>query len=258
MRARAATAAGAASAAMLFSLCASPSAHADGTPVITKVVVNKGKYIVVGPTTVTKFSAEITASHPGGVSRASVNLWHGADYDSADGAISYDVPKCTTSGATATCTMNFQVKADTRDMTSVVANAHAGTWHIAAFATGKDRAQTAVYDYATTKVQRASKLTVNASPEPVKKGKKITVTGALTRANWNTHAWAGYSGQSVKLQYRPKNSSTYTTLKSLTTSSTGKLSTTVTATADGYYRYRFAGTSTTPAATAAGDYIDVT
>jgi hypothetical protein len=105
--------------------------------------------------------------------------------------------------ATATCTMNFQAEADTRDMINVVANAHAGTWHIAAFATGKDRAHTAVYDYATTKVQRASKLTVNASPEPVKKGKKITVTGALTRANWNTRAWAGYSGQSIKLQYRP-------------------------------------------------------
>jgi hypothetical protein len=258
MRIRAATAASTASAALLLAISGSPSAHADGTPVITKVVVNKGKNIVVGPSTVTKFSAQITASHPAGVSTASVSLWHGADYDSADGAMSYDVPTCTTSGKTATCTMNFQVKADTRDMTNVVSNAHAGTWHIAAFASGKDRAQTVVYDYATTKVQRVSKLTVNASPEPVKKGKKLTVTGALTRANWNTHAWAGYSGQSVKLQYRPKNSSTYTTLKTLTTSSTGKLSATVTATADGYYRYTFAGTSTTPAATAAGDYVDVT
>ncbi|MFJ8719510.1 calcium-binding protein [Streptomyces violaceus] len=258
MRTRAAAAASAASAALLLALSASPSAHADGTPVITKVVVNKGKNIVVGPTTVTKFSAQITASHSAGISTASVNLWHGADYDGADGALSYDAPQCTTSGIKATCTMNFQVKADPREMTNVVANAHAGTWHIAAFAYGKDRSRTVVYDYATTKVQRASKLTVNASPEPVKKGKKITVTGALTRANWNTHAWAGYSGQSVKLQYRPKNSSTYTTLKTVTTGSTGKLSTTVTATADGYYRYTFVGTSTTPAATAAGDYIDVT
>ncbi|MEY9996990.1 hypothetical protein ABIE67_009022 [Streptomyces sp. V4I8] len=139
----------------------------------------------------------------------------------------------------------------------MVSNAYAGTWHIAAFAYGKDRSRTTVYDYATTKVQRASKLTVNATPEPVEKGKKINITGALARANWDTHAWAGYSGQSVKLQYRPKNSSTCTTLKTLTTS-TGKLSTPVTATADGYYRYTFAGTSTTPAATTAGDYIDVT
>ncbi|MFF7772717.1 hypothetical protein ACFZC7_40295 [Streptomyces massasporeus] len=57
-----------------------------GTPVVTKVVVNKGKNIVVSPTTVTKFSAQITASHPGGVSTAAVNLWHGADYDSGHGA----------------------------------------------------------------------------------------------------------------------------------------------------------------------------
>ncbi|MEU4469712.1 hypothetical protein AB0G20_39520 [Streptomyces sp. NPDC024017] len=53
--------------------------------------------------------------------------------------MSYDVPKRTTSGTTATCTMDFQVEADTRDMINVVSNAHAGTWHIATFATGKDR-----------------------------------------------------------------------------------------------------------------------
>ncbi|MEU9572310.1 hypothetical protein AB0D62_21010 [Streptomyces massasporeus] len=57
---------------------------------------------MVGPSTVIKFSAQITASHPGGVPRGSVNLWHGADYYTADGAMSYDVPKCTTSGTTAT------------------------------------------------------------------------------------------------------------------------------------------------------------
>jgi hypothetical protein len=257
MRTRTAAAASA-SAALLLALSSHP-AHADGTPVITKVVVNKGKNIVVGPTTVTKFTAQITASHYSGISTASVQLWHGTSFANSDGALSYDAPQCTTTSSTSsTCTMNFQVKADTRDMTNVVSNADAGTWHIAAFAYGKDRSGTADHDYATTKVQRASKLTVNASPEPVKKGKTLTVTGSLTRANWNTRTWAGYSGQSVKLQYRPKSSDTYTTLKTLTTSSTGKLSTSVTATADGYYRYIFAGTSTTPAATAVGDYVDVT
>ncbi|MFJ7181064.1 hypothetical protein ACIQXA_32775 [Streptomyces massasporeus] len=45
---------------MLFSLSASPPAHADGTPVITKVVVNKSQTIVVGPTTVTTFSTQVT------------------------------------------------------------------------------------------------------------------------------------------------------------------------------------------------------
>jgi len=50
----------------------------------------------------------------------------------------------------------------------------------------------------------------------------------------------------VKLQYRPKNSSAYTALKSVTTSSTGALKTAVKASADGYYRCSFPGTSTTP------------
>ncbi|MEY9996999.1 hypothetical protein ABIE67_009031 [Streptomyces sp. V4I8] len=120
MRTRVATAAGTVAAALLLALSASPTAHAEGTPVITKVVVNKGKNIVVGPTTATKFSAQITASHSAGISTASVSLWHGASYTSADRHLSYDAPQCTTSGTTATCTMNFQVKADTRDMTNVV------------------------------------------------------------------------------------------------------------------------------------------
>jgi len=118
----------------------------------------------------------------------------------------------------------------------------------------------AVYEndyHATHKVQRYSKLTVNASPEPVKKGKTITVTGKLSRANWETGKYAGYTGQSVKLQFRKKSSSTYTTLKTIKTNSTGNLSTTVTAGVDGYYRYAFAGTSTTPAINAAGDFVDV-
>jgi hypothetical protein len=257
MRTRVTAAAGAAAAALLLPILTSSAAHAADTPVIHEVVVNNGKNIVVGPTTVTKFSAKITASHPSGVSTAWVHLGHGATHDDADRHLSYDAPKCTPAGMTTTCTMNFQVYADTEDMTNVVSNSLAGTWHIEVFAYGKDRSVTDIDEYATTKVQRASKLSANASPEPVKKGKTITVTGALTRANWNTGTWAGYSGQAVKLQYRPKNSSTYTTVKTVTTSSTGKLSTTVTATADGYYRYAFVGTSTTPAAKAAGDYVDV-
>ncbi|MFE7077394.1 calcium-binding protein [Streptomyces sp. NPDC057620] len=189
---------------------------------------------------------------------ADAQLWFGTSYDNHTGAISYDVPTChADSSTTTTCTMNFQVKADTRDMTNVVSNAKAGTWHIYASAFSKDRVQTSIDSYAAVKVQRTSQLTANAAPEPVKKGKTLTVTGKLSRANWNTRKYAGYSGQSVKLQYHPKNSSTYTTLKTVTTSSTGELKATVKATADGYYRYSFPGTTTTPAINAAGDYVDV-
>ncbi|CAM5717141.1 Calcium-binding protein OS=Streptomyces alboniger OX=132473 GN=CP975_15560 PE=4 SV=1 [Streptomyces alboniger] len=39
--------------------------------------------------------------------------------------------------------------------------------------------------------------------------------------------------------------------------SKGNLSTTVKASADGYFRYVFAGTSTTPAVTSTSDFVDV-
>ncbi|RRR73684.1 calcium-binding protein [Streptomyces sp. RP5T] len=259
MRIRAAAMAGTTSAALLLTAGAGVPAHADGQPVITKVVVNKGKNIVVGPTSVTKFSAQVTATDASGVIVADVQLWRGPSFDDRTGAISYDAPNChADSATTTTCTMNFQVMADTRDMINALSNAKAGTWHIYASAFSKDRVQTTIDSWATVNVQRRSQLTTNAAPEPVKKGKTLTVTGKLSRANWDTRKYAGYSGQRVKLQYRPKNSSTYTTLKTVTTNSTGELKTTLKATADGFYRYSFPGTTTTPAVSAAGDYVDVT
>jgi hypothetical protein len=105
-------------------------------------------------------------------------------------------------------------------------------------------------------VKRYAKLTTDASPEPVSKGATLTVTGKLSRANWDDNAYHGYTNQSVKLQFRKAGTSTYTTVKTVTTSSTGTLRTTVAASTDGYWRYAFAGTTTTASAKAAGDYVD--
>lgn len=106
-------------------------------------------------------------------------------------------------------------------------------------------------------IQRYATLTASAKPKPVKKGGTVTVTGKLSRANWDTHKYAGYTGQPVKLQFRKKNSSTYTTLKTVKTDSHGNLKTTYKATADGYWRFSFAGTSTTPAVSAAGSHVSL-
>lgn len=105
-------------------------------------------------------------------------------------------------------------------------------------------------------VLRASRLSVNATPEPVKKGETITVSGVLDRANWESGKYAGYTKQKVKLQFQPKGG-TWTTVKTVTTGSKGKLSTTVKAAKDGCYRYTFAGTSTTAKKTSTADCIDV-
>ncbi|PWI09462.1 hypothetical protein DIZ27_17435 [Streptomyces sp. NWU339] len=160
--------------------------------------------------------------------------------------------------ATSSTTANCTGKIDIYPAYGELINSDAGTWKGGALALNYETEQYADKGaLGTIKVQRYSKLTVNASPEPVKKGKTITVTGKLTRANWETNKYAGYTNQSVKLQFRKKNSSTYTTVKTIKTNSTGNLKTTVKASVDGYYRYNFEGTTTTPAVKAAGDFVDV-
>ncbi|MFD7434603.1 hypothetical protein [Streptomyces sp. NPDC059861] len=166
---------------------------------------------------------------------------------------------------TATCTgkIDFYPRED-------LLNSDAGTWKGAAAAIayngqdpeGEEFDITKVgyadqEDLGTTLVQRASTLTVNATPEPVKKGKTLTITGKLSIANWETGKYVGYVNQSVALQYRKKAVTTYSNVKGVKTNSKGELRTTVTASADGYYRFTFKGKTTVPAVNATGDYVDV-
>ncbi|MFF4019431.1 hypothetical protein [Streptomyces sp. NPDC001843] len=187
-------------------------------------------------------------------------IYHGSS-TTPDNAQGPDLPAtCVeTSATTANCYGAIDIYPTETDPDLKLLNSQAGTWHGAAIAMDIDTDETAlqVDGLGSTLVQRYSKLTVNAAPEPVKKGKTITVTGKLSRANWETHKYAGYTNQSVKLQFRKKGSSTYTTLKTIKSNSTGDLKTTTTATGDGYFRYSFAGTTTTPAVNATGDFVDV-
>ncbi|WP_274559882.1 DUF5707 domain-containing protein [Streptomyces spiramyceticus] len=237
-----------------------PADEIVGDTQITNVVVNGGKDIVLGTTATKTFTVSVTATDPSGIADAYVDLWHGASVDDPDGLflsnefLNDEPVTCTASSATtSTCKLTFTVD----PQIDLYKNSLAGTWKVTAAAAGKDGDYMWKDAYKTHRVQRFSKLTVNASPEPVVKGKTITVTGKLSRANWETSTYAGYSAQPVKLQFRKAGTSTYTTVKTVNTNSTGNLSTTVTAASDGYWRYSFAGTSTTPAVSAAGDYVDV-
>ncbi|MFJ6849150.1 calcium-binding protein [Streptomyces sp. NPDC091271] len=227
------------------------------TPVISKVVINGGKDVVVGTTAAKKITVSVTASHPSGIVDGYIDLWHGTNVSSGlDGVLlpNEDVASCKNlSATTATCTMTITAYPGY----DLYKNTLAGTWKVTAGALAGDQS-VAWNDYqSTARVQRLSKLTVNAAPEPVKKGATITATGKLSRANWENGTYMGYTVQPVKLQFRKKTSSTYTTVKTIKTNSTGALKTTVKASVDGYWRYSFAGTSTTPAVTTAGDFVDV-
>ncbi|MFD8724901.1 hypothetical protein ACFV2H_44885 [Streptomyces sp. NPDC059629] len=224
----------------------------------TDVVVNGGKDIVLGLTTRKTVTITWTATDPDGITASWANLWHGRNTDDADGALPLYPPTgtCTvspTDPTTAACRTSFGVDA-ARDLDH---NGLAGTWNVLAGAqdTTDDWTETDVAG--TAKIKRYAVVTVNASPEPVKKGRTVTVTGRLTRADWGSGSYTGYRGQSVKLQFRRKGTSTYTTLRTVTTGSGGALRTTARATADGYFRYVFTGTATTGPATAAGDFVDV-
>jgi hypothetical protein len=246
--------------ALALSALAVPAAQADtieGDTKISNVVVNGGKSVVVSATGSKTITVSFTATDASGVDWAQAILYHGANIDSADsGAVANSSDgraTCTTVNATtSTCKSSFTLAAGENLINKV-----AGGWKVWAIAAGNDTDYVQKDNAKSFLAQRLSKLTVNASPEPVKKGKTITVTGKLSRANWDAGTYSGYSTQPVKLQFRKKGSSTYTTLKTIKTNSTGNLKTTVTASTDGYFRYSFAGTSTTPAVSAAGDFVDV-
>ncbi|MET8329656.1 hypothetical protein [Streptomyces sp. NPDC005181] len=252
------------------------AAETAGVPLdltFSNLSVNGGKPIVVGTTNTKTVPTTFTVTHAADVDifaddfALDIELYRGS-FDEPTNFLYGDVaPTCqAVSSTVATC----KGQIDVWPQIDFIGNADATTWKADGFAVdfnGQDPSDPnfdpSLIDYAlqdglgTTKLQRFSKLTVNAAPEPVKKGKTITVTGKLTRANWDDFAYHGYTVQPVKLQFRKKTSTAYTTVKTIKSSSTGALKTTVTASVDGYWRYSFAGTSTTPAVTTAGDFVDV-
>ena len=224
---------------------------APSNPVVSGATINSGHDVIVGITHNVQFPVTVTGSDDSGLSFADVDLKgpHGGFYTTD--------AFCETATA---CTTVFTVNAhptpgsdDPVDLT----NANAGTWSVDALVDANDGDSVFAPSVGSFGLKRAARLTVNASPEPVAKGRPITVTGKLVRANWDTYRYAGYAGQAVRLQFRPKGSSTYTTVATVNTSGTGTLRTTVKAVKDGYWRWSFTGTNTTGPAKAAGDYVDV-
>jgi hypothetical protein len=267
------------SGALALSALAVPSASA-ATPDLTfsNVVVNNGKAIVVGTTNTVRVPVTYTFARPADLvidnvkSVAGILLYRGAALARQENELGPDdAPTCTTTATTATtvtqsCTEVIYVEPDLY----LYEAADAGTWKVAGFysnsVTDNDDSDNHIsvqfgYDMwgvpGSAQVKRAAKLTANATPEPVKKGSTLTVKGALTRADWASGKYTGYKGQPALLQFKARGATAYKTVKTVTSGTAGALTTTVKASADGTYRYTFAGTTTTGTATATGDYVDV-
>ncbi|TRV77102.1 hypothetical protein FKN01_16975 [Streptomyces sp. 130] len=252
--------------ALALSALTAPTARAADTGTVSGIVVNGGKPIVVGTTEVKKVPVLYRVSLPAGYRAADPFPWNAGPYlyhgttavKGAGSGIGMSEYGCTdVSERVAQCAGTLSV--DPRY--DLDANGDATTWTVGygVVLFGDDDIKSEKYVATSGRVQirRYAKATVNAAPEPVAKGKPITVTGSLKRADWAKHTYTGVADASVRLQFRPRGTASYYTVKTVRSSSTGALRTTVTATLDGDWRWSFGGWSTTGGAVSSGDYVDV-
>lgn len=100
--------------------------------------------------------------------------------------------------------------------------------------------------------------TLNVTPEPAERGDTLKVVGTLKRVSWGeTPSYRPYAGRSVQVQFKAAGTKTFKKIKSVTTNSAGKISTTVTAKKSGTWRLHFAGNSATGVADSVGDPVTV-
>ncbi|MFG2565518.1 hypothetical protein ACGFR6_08780 [Streptomyces sp. NPDC048567] len=253
--------------ALALSALTAPQATAADTGTVSGIVVNGGKPIVVGTLDVKSVPVSYRVNLPAGYSAADPYAWNAGPYlyhgttaaKGAAGGIGMSEYGCyEVTERVAQCAGTLSV--DPRYDLAVNSDATAWTVGYGVVLFGNDDAIKSEKHVGTSgrvQVRRYAKATVNAAPEPVAKGKPITVTGTLKRADWVKHTYTGVADASVQLQFRPKGTSSYDTVKTVRSSSTGALKATVTATLDGDWRWSFGGWSTTGSAVSSGDYVDV-
>jgi len=255
--------------ALALTALTAPTARAADTGItVSRVVVNGGKPIVVGTTEVKRPSVTFRITLPPGQNTADYAsydaepfLYHGTTpAKGADsGGLQMGIYTCyEKSDLIADCEGDLYLDPYYR----LDSNNDATTWKIGFVGRLFEEGYHLVAeDYGTAsggvQIRRYAKATVNAAPEPVAKGKPITVTGSLKRADWAKHTYTGVADASVQLQFRAKGTTSYSTVKTVRSSSTGALKATVTASLDGDWRWSFGGWSTTGSAVSSGDHVDV-
>lgn len=264
------------SGALALAGLAAPAASA-ATPnlVFSDVTVNNGKAIVVGTAKPVTVPVTYTLTRPAGLvidnkkTFAAVILYRGTLKSPGNELDPVVMPTCTTTATTDTTVTESCSEKITVDPDGYLYEAaDATTWKAGGLYAHSDG--TVSDDFlssesdvtiwgalATAKVQRAARLTVNATPEPAVQGRTLTVKGTLTRADWAKGKYSGYRGQKAVLQFRADGTSAYKDVKTVTSGTAGALSTTVKASRSGTFRYVFAGTATTGTAKATGDHVAV-
>ncbi|MFE5211634.1 hypothetical protein [Streptomyces sp. NPDC056600] len=254
--------------ALVATLLGTPNAQAaEGDISFSEIVFNEGKPIVVGITNPVEVPLTYTVR-----STVKLDFW---DVDAYRGTIDTNSERLLVNSSIrwgcATTVQSGYIYNRCEETASVdprwilthtvnddLVNGDATVWKTYGLGGRYEKGYDGDTTSATVTLQRASRVqSHNASPEPVAKGGTITVKGTVQRANWTEHRYDTYGGRLVSLQFKPAGSSTYTTVKKVTASSSGALRTTVTASQDGTWRWRYYGNTTTGASSSSGDYVDV-
>ncbi|MFJ6893501.1 hypothetical protein [Streptomyces hokutonensis] len=250
----------AAGGAVALVLVTATGAHAEGRGDVrvVKTVVNGGGNVIVGTAKAIRYPVDITVKDNSGVKGLThvstfnrTRLYGFADWNDDS---SCTKKSATTSVCRATLTIDPAWIADSDDIDS---NKLAGVWQVNATVKANDGDYWISDDIAEYKVKRAAQLTTVIAPEKVAKNAKVTVTGKLSRANWEDRKYHGFPGQQVKLQFKKKGAAQYATVKTITTGNVGQLSTKVTVTSAGSWRWYFPGTTTTSLKASAGDILNL-
>ncbi|MER7689820.1 hypothetical protein [Streptomyces sp. NPDC097610] len=251
------TAWAAAGGAVALVLMTATGAHAEGRGDVrvVKTVVNGGGNVIVGTSKTIRYPVDITVKDNSGVKGltdvSTFNRASAYTFATWNGDSSCTKKSATTSVCRATLTIDPAWIADSDDIDT---NKVAGVWQVNATVKANDGDYWISDHIAEYKVKRAAQLTTVITPEKVAKGAKATVTGKLSRANWEDRKYHGFPGQQVKLQFRKKGAAHYSTV---TTGNIGQLATKVTVTSAGSWRWYFPGTTTTSLKASAGDTLNL-
>ncbi|WP_406363651.1 hypothetical protein OID55_35415 [Streptomyces sp. NBC_00715] len=244
-------------AAVLTGVAAVPAGAAEGGASFTRVHVNDGKPIVIGVSNEVAAPTTFRLATTHKWKWPAVFLYRGNAGDRLWHAI--QTSDCIRVSPTV-CDINETMFFDPSEWE--MQNSEAGAWKVGAEvyyedAAGNTDGGDTDDEGLTVYVKRNSRLTVNASPEPATKDGAVTVTGKVTRANWETRKYASYEGRLVTLQFKPTGATSYTTVKKVYANGSGNLKTTVKASKTGTWRWVYYGNTTTGPSTSAGDNVVV-
>jgi hypothetical protein len=258
MRGRSVWVAAGGAAALVLTTATGAHAEGRGDIRVVKTVVNGGGNVIVGTSKTIRYPIDITVKDNSGVKRltnvSTFNKANGYGFATWDDDSSCTKKSATTSVCRATMTIDPGWIADSDDIDT---NKVAGVWQVNATVKANDGDYWISDHIAEYKVKRAARLTTVIAPEKVAKDTKVTVTGKLSRANWEDLKYHGFTGQQVRLQFRKKGAAHYSTVRTVTTGDAGKLTAKMTITSAGSWRWYFPGTTTTSRKVSAGDTLNL-